>query len=49
MADFVVALCAFAAGGYLGIWSEARRWRGNASRIQRIESGGKLYKVTEAA
>ena len=29
-------------------WATERRWRENADRIQRIESGGRLYKVERA-
>lgn len=35
----------FMAGLWLGIKWEAHRWRDNASRIQRIESNGRLFKV----
>jgi hypothetical protein len=46
--EFLLVLLGFACGGKLGIWMTERRWRANAKAIQRIESGGKLYKVTEA-
>jgi hypothetical protein len=29
-------------------WLSERRWRENAQRVQRIESGGRLYKVLPA-
>jgi hypothetical protein len=46
--DLLVLLLGFTCGGKLGVWLTERRWRSNAKAIQRIESGGKLYKVTEA-
>jgi len=35
-------------GMFVGKELEAMRWRGNAKRIQRIESAGKLFKVKKA-
>lgn len=46
MASPVVLMAvAFVAGVLLGRWLEVRRWRRNADAIQRIESGGRLFKV----
>lgn len=42
---WLCACLALVVGLVAGKWLEAQRWRGNASRIQRIESGGQLYKV----
>lgn len=30
-----------------GAWLEARKWRANAKTYIRLESGGKIFKVTE--
>lgn len=38
---FVVAFCCLR----LGKWLADKRWEANADIIQRIESGGRLYKV----
>ena len=42
------ALFGLVAGFGLASWLANRRWRENAGRIQRIESGGQLYKVLPA-
>lgn len=39
---------AFVLGMMLGKYLADRRWRDNAKRVYRIESGGRLYKVTDA-
>lgn len=36
----------FILGGWFGMRLEAEHWRRNAHKIQRIESGGRIYKVT---
>lgn len=42
-------LMGLSAGCFLMRWMIERRWRENAYRIQRIESGGRLFKVLPAA
>lgn len=42
---YTANLWIFAAGILLGIWLTNLKWRSNADQIQRLESGGYLYKV----
>lgn len=43
---FGMFLTGLLAGALLGIFLENRRWRRNADDYRRIESGGRLYKVS---
>ena len=46
----IFSIAGFSVGAIVGMWfgilTESWRWMRNADAIQRIESGGKLYKVT---
>jgi len=40
------ALSGFILGLWLGTWLTNKKWRSNADTYIRIESGGRLYKVS---
>lgn len=44
---FGAAVFGLAIGLVLGGQLEARKWRANAGAVPRIESGGRLYRVTD--
>jgi len=43
---FIVFISGLGLGAWFGSLLEAKGWRDNADQIQRLESKGRLYKVT---